>query len=272
MEKDLSEAGGNLGWNHELSLAYTFKEDSPGSDSYVATSRDKQIDNIVRNYEEQILQLEKEYRTRPVAATDAVAAAQGYEHVEALAYENRLILDELIWRQDSMEQIRNKQLERKFEMLVRMIRKEVRGQDEMDPIQKPRINNQRIETAVASAKPVTPEPVRTITRRDFKELPIKAKNRSDIVGVSSGYYLIANVYKNKKYLNAFMKSLKQKGLDARQFYNTDNGLYYVYLADFNNKDEARMAFASDLHGQYGEEKWIMEVYNTQATAEVRYQE
>ena len=272
MEKDLSEAGANLGWNHELSLAYTFKEDNPSSDGYVVTSRDKQIDNIVRNYEEQILQLEKEYRTRPVATADAVAAAQGYEHVEALAYENRLILDELIWRQDSLEQLRNEQFERKFEMLVRMIRKEVRGQDEMDPIQKPRINNQRVETAVASASPVNPEPARTITRRDFRELPIRAKNRSDIVGVSSGYYLIANVYKNKKYLNAFMKSLQQKGLDARQFYNTDNGLYYVYLADFNNKDEARMAFASDLQGQYGEEKWIMEVYNPQATAEVRYQE
>ena len=128
----------------------------------------------------------------------------------------------------------------------------------------------RVQTAVASAAPVTREPSRPITRKDFRELPIKAKNRSDIVGVSSGYYLIANVYKNKKYLNAFVKSLKDKGLDARQFYNTENGLYYVYLADFDSKKDADVAHLSDLSGKYSDEKWIMQVYNPVATAEVRY--
>ena len=267
MEKDLSEAGANLGWNHELSLAYTFKEDNPGSDGYVATSKDKQIDDIVRNYEEQIVQLRQEFSERPQRE-----ATTQYSHVEALAYENRLILDELIWRQDSLERARDARLERQFETLVRMVRKEIREQDAADPIQKPRINNNRVETAVASAKPISPQPARPITREDFNELPIRAKNRSDIVGVSSGYYLIANVYKNKKYLDAFMKSLERKGLNARQFYNTENGLYYVYLADFDNKAEAKVAFASDLQGKYGDEKWIMEVYNPVATAEVRFEE
>ncbi|MBT8203901.1 MAG: SPOR domain-containing protein, partial [Eudoraea sp.] len=93
---------------------------------------------------------------------------------------------------------------------------------------------------------------------------------SDIVGVSSGYYLIANVYKNKKYLDAFLKTLNQKGLNAKQFYNTENGLYYVYLADFNTKDDAKIAFGSNLDGQYGDEKWIMEVYNPVASASVEF--
>ena len=68
-----------------------------------------------------------------------------------------------------------------------------------------------------------------------------------------------------------MKSLKQKGLNAKQFYNTENGLYYVYLADFNNKSAAKNAFVSNLQGQYQDEKWIMEVYNPVATAEVSYE-
>ena len=259
MEKDLTETGANLGWNHELSLAYTFKEDTPKSDQYVATSKDAQIDKIVRNYEEQILQLREDISEGPSTAA-------------ALAYENRLILDELMWRQDSIERARNELFEKKFESLVRMVRNEIRQEVPEDPVIRPRINN-RVHTAVASVEPIEQKPARAITRKDFKELPIRAKNRSDIVGVTSGYYLIANVYKNKKYLNAFMKSLEKKGLNARQFYNTENGLYYVYLADFENKTEARDAFVSNLQGKYGEEKWIMEVYNNPvATADVSYED
>jgi type IX secretion system PorP/SprF family membrane protein len=258
MEKDLSEVGANLGWNHELSLAYTFKEDTPQSDQNVATSKDAQIDNIVRNYEEQILQLRGEIDAGPAGS-------------EALAYENRMILDELMWRQDSIERARNELFEKKFETLVRMVRTEIRQQGPEDPVRRPKINN-RVHTAVAEVQPMRPVPTRAITRKDFKELPIRSKNRSDIVGVTSGYYMIANVYQNKKYLNAFMKSLEEKGLNAKQFYNTENGLYYVYLADFDNKTEARNAFVSNLQGQYGEEKWIMEVYNNPvATAEVSYE-
>ena len=261
MEKDLSEAGANLGWNHELSLAYTFKEDGGGTESYTAGSRDAQIDAIVRNYEQQILEMRSEMRSAPAEPGTA----------EALAYENRLILDELMWRQDSIERARNAMFEKKFETLVRMVRNEINQQTEIPgPGQK--LYPQKVQTAVASAAPVSLEPSRPITRKDFRELPIKAKNRSDIVGVTSGYYLIANVYKNKKYLNAFVKSLKEKGLDARQFYNTENGLYYVYLADFNDKQDARNAYVSHLQGQYQDDKWIMEVYNPVATAEVSYQE
>ncbi len=265
MEKDLSAVGANLGWNHELSLAYTFKEDTPGEPLFASTNsgKDRQIDEIVRNYEEQILQLKADQN-----GTDAtVAAAQ----MDALAFENRLILDELILRQDSIERARNEQFEKKFETLVRMIRKEIR-QDETPAGKSPGMDRRHVRTAVAQAAPVKRPEFKPLGKRDFKELPIRAKNRSDIVGVSSGYYLIANVYKNKKYLNAFLESLNQKGLNAKQFYNTENGLYYVYLADFTTKDDAKTAFVSNLDGQYGEEKWIMEVYNPVASASVNFED
>ena len=263
MEKDLSDAGANLGWNHELSLAYTFKEDQERSGidiQYVDGSKDAQIDQIVKNYEEQILELRAEQQS---SSPDAQPGT--------LAFENRLILDELMLRMDSIEEARTAQFEQRFETLVRTLRNEIRKQGPAtDPA--PRIQDRRVQTAVAAAEPAEPKPYVPVAKRDFNELPIKAKNRSDIVGVSSGYYLIANVYSNKKYLNAFLKECKEKGLDARQFYNTENGLYYVYLADFNTKTDAKSAVVSDLGGQYRDEKWIMQVYNPVATADVSYED
>jgi hypothetical protein len=61
-------------------------------------------------------------------------------------------------------------------------------------------------------------------------------------------------------------------LNAKQFYNSENGLYYVYLAGFDDKVAAKSAFVSNLEGQYRDEKWIMEVYNPVATAEVTYED
>ncbi len=261
MEKDLSESGGNLGWNHEISLAYSIRDDKNGGhEGLVETSTDKRIDDIVRNYEEQILELREQ---------------AGGEHATAatLAWENRMILDELIWRQDSIENVRNDQLERKFETLVRTIRTEIRNDDGYrKPTETLDLKPGNVQTAVAATESEVKETNKVPARKDFRELPIRAKNRSDVVGVTSGYYLIANVYKNKKYLNAFMDSLKRKGLNAKQFYNSENGLYYVYLAGFNNKVAAKSAFVSNLEGQYRDEKWIMEVYNPVATADVTYPE
>ena len=93
-----------------------------------------------------------------------------------------------------------------------------------------------------------------------------------MVGVKSGYYVIANVYKNKKYLNAFMESLRKKGLNAKQFYNKENGLHYVYLADYDYKEEAKTAFVSNLNGKYNDEKWIMQVDRSTATASNTYED
>ncbi|MGB5191191.1 PorP/SprF family type IX secretion system membrane protein [Robiginitalea sp.] len=260
MEKDISEAGGNLGWNHEISLAYSIRDDKNGGhEGLVETSTDKRIDDIVRNYEEQILELRAQG-----GGENATAAT--------LAWENRMILDELIWRQDSIENARNDQMERKFETLVRTIRNEIRNDGFRKPAETLHIKSSDVQTAVAAVEAAEKETKEIPARKDFRELPIRAKNRSDVVGVTSGYYLIANVFKNKTYLNAFMDSLEQKGLNAKQFYNSENGLYYVYLAGFDDKVAAKSAFVSNLEGQYRDEKWIMEVYNPVATADVTYQE
>ena len=110
----------------------------------------------------------------------------------------------------------------------------------------------------------------TIERPDYKDLPIKMMDQAALMGVQSGYYVIVNVYSNKKYLTLFMNDLKEQGLDARQFYNKENGLYYVYLADFNYKEEAKDAYVSNLDGKYQDEKWIMEVADNSAIVDNMY--
>ena len=303
MEKNVTDDSANLGWNHELSLAYTFKEDLSASDFLISSadqSKDAQIDRIVRNYEEQIAQLREEVRDKnskkekkerkgkpvskeqEISERTALAANQDQMDANSLAMENRMILDELIWRQDSIEKARAAMYEKQFETIVRLLRKEidVKTKDRFN-----RLTGVNFETATASlddniyVSKNNEAPKTTTTKvekkapakKEFKEITIRNQNRSDIIGVDSGYYVIVNVYSNKRYLQAFLNKLNNEGLNARQFYNRKNGLYYVYLADFKTKDEARSAVTTHLEGSYKDEKWILEIYEPMATAAVQYE-
>ncbi len=296
MEKDVVNEVADLGWNHELSVAYTFKSNKNSASDLADNSQDSKVDAIIRNYEDQILKLianqkeqnnsdheensekssesiesiapskpsRKQSKSRKTIESGAglgrMASTQG-ESDNTLAYENRLILDELILRQDSIESIRNQQFEERFEAIVRILRSDLKNNSSTVP--------QTNEASRASGYAATQtNKVNTSNPVGFKKLNIEVLNQSDIIGVKSGYYVIANVYKTEKYLNAFIKKLHEKGLNAKQFYNKENGLYYVYLADFDIKQDAETAYVSNLNGKYNDEKWIMQVDNVNATATV----
>lgn len=266
MEKDLSSNEANLGWNHEITLAYKFKDDDLNI-TVADNSSDNQIDNIVRNYEEQIAHLIEE-------RDNARKSNQKRKHIDVadndLAYENKIILDELILRQDSIEIERIAAFEERFELIVRMLRNDI------DTTIKSSLQDFSVEensSYVSNDIKFKTEPADAFAsstsssrRNNFKELPVKMLVDSDVIDMNSGYYVIANVYSNTKYLNAFMKDLKEKGLDPKQFYNKENGLYYVYLADYDYKNDAQMAASTNLNGKYNQEKWIMQVNETTATA------
>ncbi|WP_394971658.1 PorP/SprF family type IX secretion system membrane protein [uncultured Croceitalea sp.] len=266
MEKNLTQVGENLGWNHELSLAYSFDDHlrGVGIDVNIADnqSEDARIDEVVKNYEEQILNLKKELTKGAPALLDE----------NSVAYENRLILDELILRQDSIEKARDEMFEKRFETMVRLIRHEIK-QDYQEP--KPKKKSSYTNSRLAENTNTTKKNYRANYRTDlFEKAPIKSQDGSNVVGVKSGYYMITNVFKNQTYLKSFMDNLKKKGLDAKKFYNKENGLHYVYIADFKSKSEATDAYGDDLAGMYQEDKWIMEVYNpiATATAELTFEE
>lgn len=250
VEKSISQKDADLGWNHEVSLAYTFGK-TDGSEEWADNSEDQKIDQIIRNYEERILQLTADQNRTPEQEEQKIKLT-----INKLAHENRMILDQLILRQDSIETARNVALEKRFEMIVRAVRSDIKNSINSN------LNNFSTKQTTALAVH-TAEIKKTAEDKysNYKELPIKMLNQSDIVGAESGYYVIANVYKNKKYLNAFMTNLKDKGLNAKKFYNKENGLHYVYLADYNYKGDAKTAYLSNLDGKYQDEKWIMEVAN-----------
>ncbi len=276
MEKDLKQEDANLGWNHELSLAYTFKNEDENTSSNVDTSNDEKVDRIIRNYEEQILRLTTE-KNSAIGKNEDKRKGKRKEMEETtntgtLAYENRLVLDELILRQDSLEEARNLQFEKRFEVIVRTLRSDLK-QTIKTNFQEYNSGGQQNTALASNERKPEPEKSNPIEhKREYEKLPIRVFDQSDLAGVNTGYYVIANVYKNKKYLDAFMKSLKEQGLDAKQFYNKENGLHYVYLADFNFKKDAETAFVSNLDGKYRDEKWIMQIDNPSATVANYYED
>ncbi|MBU2946239.1 PorP/SprF family type IX secretion system membrane protein [Zobellia uliginosa] len=333
LEKDLMTDDADLGWNHEISLAYTFDNHGSSMDAYADSSEDAKVDRIVRNYEEQILRLTAENKKNQ-ENNNANLANRSFKNqisteieddINGMAYENRLILDEMIIRQDSIEAARDAAFERRLKSLVDVLKKEIKEninpenkEEEMVPVppeytalaantetnstknfvvsnqdSNDRFNDVQDflkvnETKMSNARKVEEKTVEVVAEttsqpivekdanareiKDYTKLPIKILNQSDIVGVKSGYYVIANVYSNKKYLNAFMQTLKEQGLDARQFYNKENGLHYVYLADYNYKEEAETAYVSNLNGKYNEEKWIMQVDDHSAVVNNIYED
>lgn len=251
LEKDILQKEADLGWNHEVSLAYTFKNDGLNVNLTADSSQDQKIDQIIRNYEEQILALTNEKGEEALNTEET-----NKKIINTLAYENRMILDQLILRQDSMEKSRNAAFEKRFEMIVRAVRTDIKNSVKSNLKDfMPKGNTALVSNDIKN------EADQIKKRRDFKELPIKKLDQANIVGANSGYYVIANVYKNKKYLNAFVEELKEKGLSPKQFYNKENGLHYVYLANYDYKGAAKDAFVSNLNGKYQKEKWIMEVAN-----------
>ncbi len=336
LEKDLNQDDADLGWNHEVSLAYNFEDRGDNINSLVDASNDAQIDRIVRNYEEQIMRLTAENEKnknnyRKDFNEQAQDALTKMDDPNSLAYENRLILDEMILRQDSIEAARDAAFQARLESIVNVLKQEIRQSRDTSPgleeekkkmakyntafasnaVKEPVIeqqvtekqavktqqaketnvvaaSNDMMESAVveneihksvdayfdqrqeamerqrqqrvasAQAKPVTATEAQKVAVKEA-DLPIRVLNQADIVGVNSGYYVIANVYSNKKYMNAFMADLEKKGLKAGQFYNKENGLYYVYLADYNFKEDAKTAYISNMNGKYQDEKWIMQV-------------
>jgi type IX secretion system PorP/SprF family membrane protein len=153
------------------------------------------------------------------------------------------------------------------------------------------IENARAEQALATAKALKQQKqqdsVATVMRKEAEAVALAQQQRQDSIAQSEalamknevvsvkagekyeevakegslepGYYLIANVFGTKKYLDAFLVDMKKKGIDAKSFFREKNKYNYVYLAKYNFIKDARQARDSKLGGKYNDKIWIFRV-------------
>jgi len=290
MEKGLNSEVDNFGLTHEVSFAYSF---TPNLTE----------DRVMLEEGAAVLALSE--GEEPEELTDEAVAAKDreIEDLKKRLAENDAILAELIFRQDSIENNQERDLERRFEMVMRMVRAETRG-ERPDLEDKAKqiyfINND--QTAIAentvepdlgnvregretlfdnTTIPETKKPTRDYAKivkdktdvdaftKAVQQKKVNGQKFRDLEGVADGYYVVANVYKGEFYMNKFMDNLNDKGLGADYIDNPKNGMKYVYIDRFDTWSEAQAAYKSKFGGSYDGDLWIMNVesrYSNEAYA------
>ncbi len=284
IEKGLSSNFENFGVNHEISLAYSFVPNL--TEDRVLLEKDNEL--LAENEEEEV----------PIEELSITEKDLKIAELEQKLAENDAILDELLFRQDSIERTRKSDLERRFNTVMKMVRRETNGNspeleekakqlyfedapqdavaqrnERSAPIANHGLTNttssKRIINLQQNKKPntTTEEATKVVlenTKVDKTAAPAsrsrKARFKSfSIPSVETGHYLIANVYKGTKYMNAFIDQLAAKGIEADYFTNPRNGLNYVYIKNYTSKDAAIAAHKSQLNGSYSGDTWVMRV-------------
>lgn len=110
MEKDFSTDFNNLGITHEISFAYSFTPN---------LTEDRVM--LEDDYEDTLVENDEETTNNDLAANEEIA-----ELKRTLA-ENDAIIQELMFRQDSLENGRQQDLENRFNMVMSMVRNETNG-------------------------------------------------------------------------------------------------------------------------------------------------
>lgn len=276
VEKGLTNNFENFGVSHEISLAYSFTPNLTEDRVMLENEDEAVVEN--ENVPQDSLNLtEKDFEIAQLK--------------EKLA-ENDAILDELLMRQDSIETHRKQDLERRFETVMKMVKRETRGQnpaleekakqmyfanvDSNDVVSRKaqplsnhglsnttaakkviRLNDNTTKTdMVATTNAKTVKKDNTI--RYAKSVGTRFKAH-EVPNVESGHYLIANVFRDTDNVDAFIEKLRVQGIEADYFENPKNGLNYVYIGDFQDKSEALTAYRSKMNGAYSGDAWIMNV-------------
>ena len=280
MEKGLSSNFDNFGLTHEISFAYSITPNLTEDRVMLEDFEDSLVSNEEEDTKDELSPSEKDAEI---------------EELKRRLAENDAILAELIYRQDSLEQNQQRDLEDRFEMVMRMVRRETNGkradveekardlyfnpqgkdalaerqaqaddQREKELLDLKKEKDEVVETY--KKKEVTPEITRDRTEiaeapKKAKPVGVKSRKFRDLDGVTDGYYVVANVYKGEYYLNKFVDKLNQEGYDADYIDNPKNGMKYVYLKRYNTWREAKEAYETKMGGAYDGDLWIMNVQN-----------
>ncbi|MEX0274659.1 MAG: SPOR domain-containing protein, partial [Flavobacteriaceae bacterium] len=261
-EKDYFGKGQNLGANHEMSMAYVFDHTSDkgmgiadgetalDTIGVVAEDPGEASKNGDKGIPKTSTYALRTNRAKPPRERNHLPQKRGRRKNDSLSYftalvkENKNVIDELILRQDSIDEARMADLENRFEMIMQLVETKI---------------DTRIESVSES-----PTPTPGVGKNQDKN---RQKMRFQVVPhLSEGYYIVANVFKSRSNLFTFLNKLQEKGLSPDYFISNENGLNYVYLGYFVDAGKARDALKNDFNGKYGDDKWILRVFNNSYTA------
>ncbi|TAI47569.1 type IX secretion system membrane protein PorP/SprF [Flagellimonas allohymeniacidonis] len=279
VEKGLTNNFENFGVSHEVSLAYSFTPNL--TEDRVLLEKDGE--ELVENDETPTENLTLSEKDLEIAQLR-----------EKLA-ENDAILDELLFRQDSIETTRRKDLERRFETVMKMVRRETNGErpdlekraeelyftnmDSTGLVAKNNtrpISNSGLANTMSTKKVIrldnssskgkfnnqssTKDRTYTASRRSTKKVLTRHKE-FDMPNVENGHYLIANVFRNEENLNRFLGEMRARGIEADYFVNPKNDLKYVYVERSGSRREIAKKFKGNVDGKFDGPMWVMTVQN-----------
>jgi len=239
MEKGLTTDFDNLGLTHEISFAYSFTPNLTEDRVMLEDDGNELVSNE-----------EPEFET--VARNDEVA-----ELKRKLA-ENDAIIEELMFRQDSLEANRQRDLERRFEMVMRMVRNETRGQRpdlEKQAEELFTTGRERPTSAVASNENMNNIPKGTIAgdAQNVGHTPSEETNsptRDVLAATTIQQDQIRTVPPRESQVKPNTKVVGKESVKSRKFNNLEgvtNGYYLVanvykgspYMQKFMNKLNAQ---------------------------------
>ncbi|MDF0716349.1 PorP/SprF family type IX secretion system membrane protein [Muricauda sp. 334s03] len=284
-EKSLNNSIANLGVTHEISIAYSFVPNL-SKNTFVSNDDEekKKIENTAvaeagndTEKTKQSSKLDVETTLRPSHKEDRAYWEERVAELQEKQEDSYAVIDDLLYKVDSMKQSREEDMEKRFEMVMRLVKRHNGGQipdieekaqklymaDSKDLDSLYNAIEQSTTTALAENTQNISEQVEKKDEGTFNGGAFKPIEKYiSLDGVGQGHYIVANVFKNEVYLKNFMEKLKKEGLQAQYFKNPDNGLNYVYLAKYQENELAYEAYQSKMKGKYQDEIWIMHVEDT----------
>jgi type IX secretion system PorP/SprF family membrane protein len=261
-EKGLSQDINNFGVTHEISIAYNF----------VPTLTENMVQQL--NDKEETDWIDDKRRVRK---KDNPLYLE-IDKLRKLNRDNYAVINELIFKVDSLERNIQSKMEQRFAMAIRSTRREIN--DAKSSIYQ-EAQRDVLAKASGSSKPTIPgrlsEQTKLAMQKNLDSLKrlslvslgpnrkIETKKFSNLIGVPEGHYVIANVFETTEYLERFLKHLEDQGIEADYFINPINGLKYVYLAHYEGSREDLQKAKSGFKEKYTDHLWIMHVENTQSS-------
>lgn len=181
----------------------------------------------------------------------------GSTHELALIYKfggNKRIMDKV---QRDLDEVKEEEIKLMEEMEKRMIRR----QDSLSEAFRSDIviNANQIIDHDDQLQPEIDSTEFNIETQTYEKEDHLQSSASNIIAGSKGFYIVANVFSEKKNAEKMTNRLYNEGYDVEYFFNKANRFYYVFLRKYKSLEQAMEVRNSGLDGTYFDELWVKEI-------------